>query len=64
MSDKFKKGDYIVTLDVTSVVINCGKNNYCFKQREDEYYIQPVCDLKGSKKYLSSFKSKCFIIFL
>ena len=49
MSDKFKRGDYIVTLDVTSVVINCGKNNYCFKQREDEYYIQPVCDLKGSK---------------
>ena len=50
MSDKFKRGDYIVTLDVrSSEAINCGKNNYCFKQREDEYYIQPVCDLKGSK---------------
>jgi hypothetical protein len=44
----FKKGDYIVTLDVNDG-INCAKNNFCFKQREDGIYIKPEVDLIGSK---------------
>jgi hypothetical protein len=43
----FKKDDYIVILEIGSFVTNCGKNNYCFKQREDGYYVKPCIDLAG-----------------
>ncbi len=44
----FKKGDYIVTLDVGTFHTDCARNNYCFKQREDNVSIHPEVDLKGS----------------
>lgn len=47
--NEFKKGDYIVTLDVESGGWNCARNNYCFKQRVDNKGIYPVVDLGGSK---------------
>ena len=50
-TNQFKKGDYIVTLKVQddSMIFNCARNNYCFKQREDCDYISPVLDLSGDK---------------
>lgn len=45
----FKKGDYIVTLKVSTNASRCGKDNYCFKQREDNRSIHPEIDLGGSK---------------
>ena len=58
----FKKGDYIVTLKVHDWYDdNCAKDNYCFKQRIDSYYINPEIDLKGTKynghQVMSSDKS-------
>lgn len=47
-NDKFKKGDYIVTLDVT-IDSKCARNDFCFKQREDGSFIKPEIDLKDSK---------------
>lgn len=44
----FKKNDYIVTLEVNIIHSDCGKNNYCFKQRYDSSHICPCCDLIGS----------------
>jgi len=45
---EFKKGDYIVTLKVsTESNTNCAKNNYCFKQRIDSKSIAPEIDLNG-----------------
>jgi len=46
--NKFKKGDYIVTLE-GNFATDCGKKNYCFKQRIDCEYINPVYDLRGDK---------------
>lgn len=45
--EMFKKGDYIVVLDI-SEKNSCGKNNYVFKQREYCDYIRPYVDLNGS----------------
>ena len=45
----FKEGDYIVTLKGDFSSTNCGKENYCFKQRYDAYDINPVVDLNGSR---------------
>lgn len=42
----FKKGDYIVTLKV-DIHSDCTKDNYCFKQKEDDFYMKPVKDLTG-----------------
>lgn len=47
--NEFKKGDYIVTLNVTISHTDCGKNNYCFKQRENNVFISPEVDLNGYK---------------
>lgn len=41
----FQKGDYIVTLINHG---NCGKVNYCSKQKEDSFYLKPEIDTKGS----------------
>ena len=46
---EFKKGDYIVVLKLGSVTTACAKENYCFKQREDDECLSPVCDLDGDK---------------
>lgn len=43
----FKKGDYIVTLIVTTWT-NCAKNNYIFKQSKNYEKIYPCIDLSGS----------------
>jgi hypothetical protein len=40
----FKKGDYIVTLINDG---DCGKVNYCSKQKCDETYLNPEIDTKG-----------------
>jgi len=45
--NKFKKNDYIVTLKGEFLISSCAKENYCFKQRKDEYYILPEIDLEG-----------------
>lgn len=45
----FKAGDYIVTLKGNFSMTNCGKKNYCFKQRCDACDINPVIDLNGSR---------------
>ncbi len=45
----FKEGDYIVTLKGNFSMTNCGKENYCFKQRFDDHVINPVIDLSGSR---------------
>lgn len=47
MVNEFKKGDYIVTLEVLCEG-NCAKENYCFKQRLDDVSIYPEVDLSGS----------------
>lgn len=44
----FKKDEYIVTLKVAYSSANCGRNNYCFKQRLDARSIYPYVDLQGS----------------
>jgi hypothetical protein len=53
-TNQFKKGDYIVTLknNLRSNFIgtSCAKENYCFKQRINSYYISPVLDLAGSRE--------------
>lgn len=59
----FKEGNYIVTLKVRDWYDdNCAKDNYCFKQRIDSYYINPEIDLKGAKdnghRVMTSDKSK------
>jgi len=59
----FKEGNYIVTLKVRDWYDdNCAKDNYCFKQRIDSYYINPEIDLKGAKdnghQVMTSDKSK------
>lgn len=41
----FQKGDYIVTLIDHG---DCGKVNYCSKQKEDLSYLKPEIDTKGS----------------
>lgn len=47
----FKTNDYIVTLQlIPRFKGNCGKENYCFKQREDSNHIQPSMDLSGSDR--------------
>ena len=45
---EFKQGDYIVTLE-GNFNTDCGKENYCFKQRIDHDSINPVYDLKGHR---------------
>lgn len=45
--NEFKKGDYIVTLNVENGY-NCAKRNYCFKQRVNSTGMAPEVDLKGS----------------
>lgn len=45
----FKAEDYIVTLKGNFSTTNCGKENYCFKQRINGYSINPVIDLNGSE---------------
>jgi hypothetical protein len=42
----FKKDSYIVTLNSNGVI--GFPSNYCFKQREDFYYIRPYLDTVGS----------------
>ena len=44
--NEFKKGDYIVTLDVATKTA-CAKNNFCFKQKENTYSIKPLLDSYG-----------------
>lgn len=43
-------GQYIVTLEfINNFKGNCGKENYCFKQRVTSNCMQPEVDLQGSK---------------
>jgi hypothetical protein len=54
----FKKGDYIVTLINDG---NCGKVNYCSKQKCDETYLSPEIDTKGNtnnRNYTLKFSDK------
>ena len=47
----FKEDDYIVTLNIDHTGgfgTSCAKENYCFKQRQAEWYISPEIDLEGS----------------
>ena len=44
---EFKKGDYIVTLKNDG---DCGRINYCSKQREDYSYLRPEIDTQGDRK--------------
>lgn len=44
---EFKKDDYIVVLKLGSLETACAKENYCFKQRRDDEWLSPACDLKG-----------------
>lgn len=45
----FKKGDYIVVLDIGSFPTDCAKNGYCLKQRKNNKSIHPYIDLDGSR---------------
>lgn len=45
----FRKDDYIVVLDIGDFYTACAKNNYIFKQKENNNAIYPVCDLNGNK---------------
>jgi hypothetical protein len=47
MRTEFKEGDYIVVLKLGSITTDCAKENYCFKQREDDEWLTPVRDLIG-----------------
>ncbi len=49
MRREFKEGDYIVVLKLGSLSTSCAKENYCFKQREDDQCLAPVCDLVGDR---------------
>ena len=54
----FKKGDYIVTLIDDG---NCGKINYCSKQRCNDRYLNPEIDTKGNtnnRNYTLKFSDK------
>jgi hypothetical protein len=44
----FRKGDYIVTLDV-EIGSDCAKDNYCFKIKIDHECVYPEIDLEGSE---------------
>lgn len=62
----FKKGDYIVTLKVqdNSTHFNCGRNNYCFKQKVDNEGIYPEVDLQGNSQNghnMMSFDKKSWL---
>jgi hypothetical protein len=44
----FKQNDYIVTLKIdTNFSTFCARDNWCFKQKSDQSYIQPCMDLSG-----------------
>jgi hypothetical protein len=50
-SNMFKKDDYIVTLKIvgnSATQTKCGRDNYCFKQRTNDKFLQPCIDLEGS----------------
>ena len=49
MRTEFKEDDYIVVLKLGSITTDCAKENYCFKQREDDECLTPVCDLVGCR---------------
>lgn len=59
---KFKKGDYIVALNITTAT-SVAKENYIVKQREDRKYLSVEVDLSGShsngNRGLTFDKSKC-----
>lgn len=44
-----EKGTYWVCLDIGKFRTYCAKENYCFKQRVDSRYSQPVKDLQLHK---------------
>lgn len=47
---EFKKGEYIVTLDKNSAhLVGSVRENYCFKQRVNDSYLQNEIDATGSK---------------
>jgi hypothetical protein len=45
---EFKEGDFIVMLEGDFSMTDCGKTNYCFKQRNNKTYINPEKDLNDS----------------
>lgn len=45
---KFRKDDYIVTLEGDFSMTSCAEVNYCFKQKTEVDYIEPCLDLRGS----------------
>jgi len=55
---KVKQGSYIVTLKFQGGFVgNCGKENYCFKQKCDDEYMAPVLDLQGNTRNSHSILS-------
>lgn len=53
--NEFKKGDYIVTLDIKDICTYCAKKNYCFKQRNNNIYVEPERDLSGNEYNNNTF---------